>query len=67
MKAVILLLLILQSFNAEGLWHLESKGPWGGREGLMGVSFGEHIYIAGGRGSYGLGFYNDVWRSKDGK
>jgi hypothetical protein len=30
------------------------------------VSFGEYIYMAGGRGTYGLGFYNDVWRSLDG-
>ena len=32
----------------------------------MGVSFGDYVYIAGGRGFYGVGFYNDVWRSKDG-
>lgn len=32
----------------------------------MGVSSGDYIYMAGGRGFFGLRFYNDVWRSKDG-
>ena len=33
----------------------------------MGVSHKDYMYISGGRGTYGVGFANDVWRSKDGK
>ncbi len=47
-------------------WQLASHGFWGGREGVMGASFGDFIYLAGGRGTLGLGFYNDVWRSTNG-
>jgi len=32
----------------------------------MGVNFGDYVYIAGGRSLFGIGFKNDVWRSKDG-
>jgi hypothetical protein len=32
----------------------------------MGASFQGYIYMTGGRGTWGVGFYNDVWRSRNG-
>ena len=47
-------------------WRLESRGPWGAREGLMAASLGDSMYLTGGRGTYGVGFARDVWRSSNG-
>lgn len=47
-------------------WNQTSTGPWGAREGLMGVSVGSTIYMSGGRGTGGIGFANDVWKTEDG-
>ena len=45
---------------------LRQKGPWPAREGLMVESFQGDMILTGGRGTGGIGFFNDVWRSSDG-
>jgi hypothetical protein len=65
MKAIIIVSLLLTVAVCQD-WTLLSKGPYSGREGVMGVSFGDYIYLSGGRTTMGLGFSNEVWRSKNG-
>ena len=50
-------------------WDLLETGPWGSREGLMGVYYKGYVYMSGGRFSPNSPqnisqsiFYNDVWR-----
>ena len=46
---------------------LEKKtGAWHAREGLMVESFKGDLILTGGRGTGGISFANDVWRSSDG-
>lgn len=56
----------VQTDQALPQWELASKGPWSAREGLMGVSFGNYIYMTGGRSNNGTHFNSDVWRSLNG-
>eukprot|EP00462_Mataza_sp_D1_P018433 CAMPEP_0175132026 /NCGR_PEP_ID=MMETSP0087-20121206/6859_1 /TAXON_ID=136419 /ORGANISM="Unknown Unknown, Strain D1" /LENGTH=303 /DNA_ID=CAMNT_0016414361 /DNA_START=24 /DNA_END=932 /DNA_ORIENTATION=+ len=47
-------------------WIKQADGPWGAREGLMALSFKDELYLTGGRGTNGVGFANDVWKSSNG-
>lgn len=46
-------------------WTQQANGPYSKREGLMGVSYNESLFLSGGRTTGGLGFSDEVWRSSD--
>ena len=47
-------------------WVQQSNGPWSGREGLMALSHHGSIFMTGGRGTDGLGFAQDLWKTENG-
>jgi len=53
-------------YGPGSVWDHLSTGPWAPREGLMVARLKNDLILTGGRGTHGVGFSNEVWKSQNG-